>query len=382
MLNESSRSNITAKLEAHEGGESPQYVRTSLAAAMTMGLIPGKFFHNTKLYCINLLLTYNEGCFGRCAYCGLSRARLTDNPWRDNSFIRVDWPTVALDEIISRINGGHCPHVERVCISMITNSKTRRDLITVVKRLSETVDRISALITPTIVDKKWLHELKMAGADMVGIAIDAATPELFEKLRGQSVMGNHKWRKYWKTLEEAVEIFGDDNVGIHLIVGLGESEADMVNIIQQAQKMGAKTHLFSFYPEEESSMQNHPQPPIGQYRRIQLARYLINHNLTSLARMEFNDTGQISDYGLNKKSLFNIINSGLPFLTSGCRGKTMENACNRPFGNCTPYQAYIGELRNYPFQPEKKDIKTIHKQLNDFSEKSKNPQDLTTPIDE
>jgi biotin synthase len=98
--------------------------------------------------------------------------------------------------------------------------------------------------------------------------------------------------------------------------------------------------------------------------------------------MEFNDTGQISDYGLNKKSLFNIINSGLPFLTSGCRGKTMENACNRPFGNCTPYQAYIGELRNYPFQPEKKDIKTIHKQLNDFSEKSKNPQDLTTPIDE
>ncbi len=382
MLNESSKGNITELSKVPEGSESPQYVRTSLAAAMTMGLIPGKFFHNTKLYCINLLLTYNDGCFGKCAYCGLSKARSTDNPWRDNSFIRVDWPTVALDEVISRIKGGHCPHVERVCISMITNNKTRKDLITVVKRLSETVDQVSALITPTIVDKKWLNELKMAGADMVGIAIDTATPELFEKLRGSGVKGYHKWKKYWKTFKEAVEVFGGENVGIHLIVGLGESEAEMIKIIQQAQNMNAKTHLFSFYPEEESSLQKHLQPPIGQYRRIQLARYIINHNLTSIDKMVFDENGQIRDYGLSKTALINVINSGSPFLTSGCRGKTMENACNRPFGNCTPYQAYMGELRNYPFQPEKKDIERIHSQLNDFSDKSKNSKDIPPTINE
>ena len=53
--------------------ESPRYLRMSLAAAMTLGLKPGRFYRNAKLYCINLLLTYRAGCAARCAYCGLSK---------------------------------------------------------------------------------------------------------------------------------------------------------------------------------------------------------------------------------------------------------------------------------------------------------------------
>ncbi|MHA2015753.1 MAG: radical SAM protein, partial [Candidatus Thorarchaeota archaeon] len=44
------------------GKESPEYVRTSLAAAMTIGKVPGRFYRDAKLYCINILLTYDEGC--------------------------------------------------------------------------------------------------------------------------------------------------------------------------------------------------------------------------------------------------------------------------------------------------------------------------------
>jgi len=358
-------------LISNEKRESPEYIRTSLAAAMTMGIIPGRFFREAKLYCINLLLTYDEGCIGRCAYCGLSRARETSKAWKENSFIRVDWPTVPLDEVISRIKSGVCPHVERVCVSMITNNKARRDLITVVDRLHKEVDLISALITPTIIDKEWLYELKMVGADMVGVAIDAATPGLFEELRGRGVKGPHRWEKYWNTVEDAVEVFGRNKVGVHLIVGLGETEKEMIKVIQQAHDMGAKTHLFSFYPEERSPMQDCRQPPIGNYRRIQLARYLINHDITSAEEMGFNKNNQLIDYGIDSERLNRIIDSGLPFMTSGCPGKTLENACNRPFANCTPYQAYIGELRNYPFQPNGNDIKIIRKQLYDYSDTSK-----------
>jgi len=53
-------------------GESPDYVRISLAAAITLGFYPGRFFRDAKLYTLNLLLTYNDGCLGKCAYCGLS----------------------------------------------------------------------------------------------------------------------------------------------------------------------------------------------------------------------------------------------------------------------------------------------------------------------
>jgi len=362
-----------------EKRESPLYVQTSLAAAMTMGMIPGRFFRDAKLYCINLLLTYDEGCVGRCAYCGLSRSRETGEFWEEKSFIRVEWPTVALDEVISRVGSGVCSHVERVCVSMVTDRRARMNTLTVVGRLHKEVDLISALITPTIVNKEWLCELKRAGADMVGVAIDAATPELFERLRGRGVEGPHRWDKYWRTVQEAVEVFGKNRVGVHLIVGLGETEEEMVRAIQQAHNMGAKTHLFSFFPEEKSPMENHPQPPIGKYRRIQLARYLINHRITSAEEMKFDQEGRIRNYGVDEGKLNKVIDSGLPFMTSGCPGKTLEDACNRPFANCTPYQAYMGELRNYPFPPNEEDVKIIRRQLYDYSNMSNSPKEMGSP---
>lgn len=349
-------------------GESPEYVRISLAAAITLGIHPGAFYRNAKLYCLNLLLTYNDGCMGRCAYCGLSRSRRAEAPWAEHSFIRVDWPVVKLSEVLERMDDEKCAHLERACVSMVTHRKAREDTLTVVKAVREKIDEVSGLITPTIVNKEWLYKLYEAGADKVGVAIDAATPELFEKLRGKGVKGPHKWEKYWKVVEESIEVFGKYNVGVHLIVGLGETEEDMVKTIQKAYDLGALTHLFSFFPEEGSQMENHPQPPIGAYRRVQLARYLINKGIARCEDMEFDSKGRIVDFGVRDEVLREIIESGKPFMTSGCSSKYRENACNRPYSNCTPFQAYIGELRNYPFQPEKRDIEIIKKQLRDYSE--------------
>lgn len=348
--------------------ESPEYVRVSLAAAITLRLCPGTFYRDAKLYTLNLLLTYNDGCMARCAYCGLSKSRNLKTSWTQHSFIRVSWPLIRLDEVLKRIK--KCPHLERACVSMITHKRAREDTLTIVEAVREEIDEVSGLITPTIINKKWLYKLHEAGADKVGIAIDTATPYLFDKLRGKGVMGPHRWEKYWKTVKEAVDVFGRRNVGIHLIIGLGETEEEAVQTIQKAHDMGALTHLFSFFPEEESMMQNHPQPPIGTYRRVQLARYLINKEISRYDAMEFDDKGRIVSFGVDKRTLEKIINSGRPFMTSGCSSKYRENACNRPYSNSTPFQALIGELRNYPFPPSKKDIEIIKRQLIDYSNTS------------
>jgi len=350
------------------GGESPEYVRMSLAAAITLGLAPGGFYRNAKLYCINLLLTYSDGCVGRCAYCGLSRTRSAGKSWGEYSFIRVDWPTIPLQDIVQRMGSESCGHVERVCVSMVTNGRARDDTLEVVSGLREKTDAISALITPTIIDKGWLYKLKQAGADKVGVAIDAAKQELFNRLRGWSVGDPHKWERYWGVVEEAIEVFGSFNVSIHLIVGLGEAEEEATRAIQKAYDMGALTHLFSFFPEEGSQMQDHPQPPIGRYRRVQIARYLINKGLASVGDMVFDGKGRLIDFGITKELFEEAVNSGLPFMTSGCASRNRENACNRPFSDSTPYQAHMGELRNFPFTPNRRDVKIIRKQIWDYSE--------------
>ena len=348
--------------------ESPDYVRVSTAAAMTLKLVPGNFFRGSKLYCINLLLAYDNGCAARCAYCGLQRARDVDEPWDEHSFIRVDWPVIDLNEIIQRMDNEYCSHVERVCVSMVTHRRACQDTLEIVRRLSEKNSYISGLISPTVLDKEWLIELKKAGADKIGVAVDAATPALFDKFRGKGVKGPHKWDKYWRTVEESVEVFGIYEVGVHLIVGLGETEREIIETIQKAYDMGALTHLFSFFPEDGSLMQDHPQPPIGQYRRVQLARYLINKGMIRIEEITFDKEGRVLKFGLDKDVCDRVIDTGVPFMTSGCAGRTLENSCNRPFSNCTPYQAYVGELRNYPFTPIEEDTHVIRQQLWDYSE--------------
>ena len=69
---------------------SPEYIQTSLAASLTLGFQEGSFHRNAKLKGLNLLLHYEEGCSGRCHFCGLSRLR-RESP-RRKTFIRVDWP--------------------------------------------------------------------------------------------------------------------------------------------------------------------------------------------------------------------------------------------------------------------------------------------------
>jgi len=333
---------------------SPRYIQTSLAASLTLGFQQGSFHRNAKLKGLNLLLHYEGGCLGRCAFCGLSRSR-QEGP-KGKTFIRVDWPLYPLEEIIERAKVNQLVH--RVCISMITHPQAQKDTVYVIRKFKEETDLfISVLITPTLIQNiESLREMKNAGADRVGIAIDAATPELFDRLRGRGVNGPHRWDHYWNVVRMAIEVFGRYDVGIHLIVGLGETEKEMVGVIQRAQDLGASTHLFSFFPEKGSPMEGYPSPPLDQYRRIQLARWMINERLGRIDQMRFDENGRLSRFDLDIKPLIQL---GEPFMTSGCPGRDGKVACNRPYGNERPSDP----IRNFPFMPEQEDIEEIKKQL-------------------
>jgi len=333
----------------------PFYVQTSLAAALTLGFKPGSFHRNAKLKGLNLLLHYPEGCSGRCCFCGLSRSR--QGQPKGKTFIRVDWPLYSLDEIVERSKAVN-HQIHRVCISMITHPQATRDTVHIIRRFKEETDLpISVLVAPTLIrERSALEGMRKAGADRAGIAIDAATPELFDRLRGRGTGGPHCWDHYWKVVRMAVDVFGKYYVGIHLIVGLGETEKQMVQTIQKAQDLGATTHLFSFFPEKGSPMEKHPLPPVDRYRRIQLARWIINEQLGSVSQMGFDDSGKLIHFGA---SIGAIIENGEAFRTSGCPGRDGKVACNRPYGNERP----SGPIRNFPFKPEPEDIEDIKRQM-------------------
>ena len=337
--------------------QSPGWMRISLAAAMTLGYEPGLFFRGAQLHCVNLLLTYPEGCRAQCAYCGLSARR--GGHGKGRSFIRVRWPEYPLDDIIERISS-RSGTVKRICISMVTRRRAVADTLTVCSRLRTSFDiPVSLLVTPTILSDGDLERFKAAGADKIGVAVDLATPTLFDHYRGNGVEGPHQWDVYWQRFRSAVDVFGKGQAGVHLMVGMGETEQEMCATMQRARDMGGCTHLFSFFPEPGSLLAEHPRPSIVHYRHVQLARFLIDQGIAAADQFRFNPRGQIIDFGLPEADRDRIIDSGEPFRTSGCAGQDGQVACNRPFANSRPG----AHLRNYPFVPTAEDLSRIRLQL-------------------
>jgi len=307
--------------------------------------------------CVNLLVHYPEGCSANCAYCGLAKKR--PGTYEKKSFIHVEWPVLSMDEIIAAVNGAPA-YVRRTCISMITNGKCRQDTLEMTRRLTgETRLPVSVLICPTILKRKDLLAMKEAGADKVGVALDLATPGLFDRYRGSGISGPHKWGKYWAIIEAALDIFSTPNVGAHLMVGMGETEQEMVSIMERLWHMGVVSHLFSFFAEEGSALGHRAQPSWSSYLRVQLARYLIEEGLSTLEEMQFDGLGRIVHFGLDGDRLAGIISLGTPFVTTGCLGPDGQVACNRPFGNCLPDE----KQWNYPYAPNEEELNLIRSHI-------------------
>jgi len=332
-------------------------LRMSLAAAMTLGFKPGRFYREAKLYCINLLMDYPGGCKANCAYCGLSSGRAPAG--NGQTFIRIEWPRYRVERIIDRIEDRK-EQVKRICLAMVTHPDSPCDLTGLIKKFKESLDiPISLLATPAFISAHHLHSFKESGADRFTVAFDAATEAIFHEYRGKGVGSFLSWEKYWQVFEQALPVFGEGKVGGHLIVGLGETEKEMAATIQLIHDYGGESHLFSFYPEPCSALGEKSPPPLRRYRRMQLARYLIDNGIGGMKSFCFDENGRLMDYGIEDTRLDEIINTGLPFMTSGCPGEDGLVACNRPFANSRPGP----NLRNYPFFPGKGDITRIKRQL-------------------
>ena len=344
---------------------SPDYVQMSTAAAITLGIMAGKMYGCECTRCLNLLLTYPEGCRANCAYCGLARHREAERDYADRNFIRVDWPAVPMAGIIAKVaaDGDRTPF-HRMCISMITHPNSDADAVTVLKAWTDRIDPktvpVSILSNPTTMTRDDVVTMKELGADIFTVAIDAATPELFDRTRGKGVQSPHSWAHYWKILNAARDIFGPEKFGAHLIVGMGETEHDVLGVVQQLRDMGGHSHMFCFFPEKGSLMDHLPATPRDQWRRVQLARYLIDYCGARIDHMRFDENGRVVDFGLPKSELDTIIGTGMAFRTSGCPGKFRDDlsACDRPYGDSPP-----SNIASYPFQPGKADMRKIRRQL-------------------
>ena len=342
---------------------SPEYVQMSTAAAITLGLVPGRMHRTACTHCLNLLVTYPEGCRANCAYCGLARHREEARDYAERNFIRVDWPAARYDEVIERVKAGADKgQFQRMCISMITHPDSDAATDALLEKWVAALPHIpvSILSNPSTMEREDLVRLKRMGADIFTVALDAVTPEIFERTRGKAVDSPHRYEKYWQAIEWAAEVFGPEKFGVHLICGMGETEREMLEVAQRIKDLGGHSHMFAFFPERGSLMEDWPPADRAQWRRVQLARFVIDYAGGHLDRMGFDPRGRVIDFGLGREELAGLIDSGTPFRTSGCPGNEGESvsACNRPYGDSSP-----SDIRSFPFALDPEDVAVVRRQM-------------------
>lgn len=325
----------------------PVQIRVSVGTAAVLGL------QKTKLGAIPTtayLMTYYHGkCVGNCGFC--PQARLSNS--KTNLLSRVIWPTLPTEAVLVSIASAFSERkIGRVCIQALNYPDAFVDLRAVIKGIKR-ISAVPVSVSCQPLNRENIVLLKEAGANTLGIALDGVTEEIFAKVKGEVAGGCYRWQRQFQLLEEALSVFGNSNVSTHIIIGLGESERQAVEVIQRCVDMGVMPALFAFTPVRGTALEKKAPPQLAVYRRVQLARHLIVFCKAKTSDMTFDGKGRIQSFGVTSQNLVPIIESGLPFQTSGCPD------CNRPYYNEKP----SGPIYNYPIQPKKEEIEKIKKQL-------------------
>lgn len=284
------------------------------------------------------LLQYSPyGCSASCTFCSQSKKSSSNK----DMLSRIRWPTVELDEIIRGIiqNEGK---FKRICIQSILKERFEEELLFIVKRMRKAGIRLPISLSISPVNKDFLLKAKEVGVDFVGIGLDAASPRVFAEVKKP-----YSWDEYWNSIRDSTGILGRRRVNVHLIFGLGETEAELAKAMQRIYSAGAEVSLFAFTPVAGTPTEGKGRPDVVRYRIAQILRFLLSkgYELKEVAYFEGDKVV------LRKGPWLRGIEAA--FLTSGCPG------CNRPFYNESPKLIY-----NYPsFTLLERDLSTLREQL-------------------
>jgi len=342
---------------ATESRFSPDWVRISYASALALGFKSGQFQREFDFGGINLLLNYTEGCQSDCGYCGLARSRA--GQYEDKSFIRVEWPLVATDELVERL-ARHEDKTTRLCISMVTHGHAYRDTLDITGRIRRAVKTpLSLLVAPPTLDRERLVALKQAGADMIGIGLDAVTEDLFRSIRSDVPRGGLDWRNYWDIVHAARDVYGPWKVNCHTLVGLGENDRDLMTTFESLLERQIFSYLFCFNPEPDSRMADQEKTSVRRWRRVQLAKFLLEECGVDSRAFSYDAKGRLEEIEAPPDLVSRVLREGFAFMTNGCPGVGGEPGCTRPMGSWRPGD----EPRDYPWQPNEADRVEILEQL-------------------
>lgn len=272
-------------------------------------------------------LMVGERCSYDCAFCTQARHSAA----RAHFLSRVAWPPYPLEDTLRAIQRSFVQgDIVRCCLQVTTAPGYLWRTLALVRELHSR-SSIPICVSITVPDLDHVRALLEQGAERVTLTLDAACERVYRGAKGND------WSRRLALLCEAAQLF-PGRIGTHLMAGLGETEQEMVTVIQDMVDRQVTIGLFSFTPVAGTMWEDRPSPALPSYRRIQVARHLLVVGACRAADFSFSPTGQIITYGLTPAQMRELLGDGRAFQTAGCPG------CNRPYYNERPGKV----MYNYP----------------------------------
>jgi len=107
-------------------------------------------------------------------------------------------------------------------------------------------------------DFGWFQKLKDAGADTLGMHLEAVEEEVRQRImKGKAEV---PMDYYMEAFEAAVTVFGRGQVSTYLLAGLGDSAESLITMSRDLIEIGVYPFVVPFVPVKNTPLQNHPTP--------------------------------------------------------------------------------------------------------------------------
>lgn len=256
-----------------------------------------------------------ERCIRNCAFCAQARTSTAGAKFLS----RVAWHGEEEDRAIAAIGQAYMEgKIKRVCLQVV---ETPASFTIVARALAKfkAYPGLPVVVSCHIANVDQAAQLFELGAARLGIALDVATPSLFASIKGGS------FAQRWQLLSNCAERF-PGKITTHLIVGLGETEKEMWELICACFAKKITVALFAFTPLQGTPLAHLAPPDRSSYRRLQIALELLRRGYSPQI-VHCDDTRILT---IDVPHPAELLADGHAFYTCGCPD------CNRPYYNDHP----------------------------------------------
>lgn len=131
-------------------------------------------------------------------------------------------------------------------------------------------------------DDAWFERLRTAGADGLGMHLEAVTPAVRERIMpGKAQV---PVEKYLASFRAAVPVFGRGQVSTYILAGLGDTPEAILAMCEELVAIGVYPFVVPFVPISGTPMESHPAPSAMFMHSIlqPLSRMLVESGLKSV----------------------------------------------------------------------------------------------------